>query len=96
MITFNGLKLAAAGGGIAPAAPGIEPEVAPCTGTVTGARRCTGGGNGSSLGLTIVTSSGSSLTGALAVTGGCAPGTGANCAVPDAIVRSSINSATVW
>jgi hypothetical protein len=44
MITFNGLKLAAAGGGsiappdIEPAA--IEPEVvSPVTGTVTGERR---------------------------------------------------------
>src|SRR6185503_887057 len=88
MITFSGLKLvaAAAGGGI----------VGPCTGTVTGARRggATAGGGGCCRVRTIVTSSSSVIAVVSPVlTGGCA-GTGANCAVPDAIVKSSTNSAT--
>lgn len=90
MITFNGLKLAAA---TAPPGGGV---VGPETGIVTGARRGAGaeGGGGSCRVLTIVTSSGSSLArGAGLATFG---GTGANVANPDAIVRSSINSATVW
>src|ERR1044071_2404786 len=91
MITFNGLKLA----GAATAAAGAI-GVADWIGTVTAARRgVTGaGGGGSCLALTTVSSSGSSLP-TVAVeavlTVGCT-GTGANCAVPDAIVRSSIIS----
>src|SRR6185369_14748802 len=93
MITFNGLKLdgAAAAGAIG---GGV---VVPCIGTVTGARRgvTAGVGGGSGLVLTTVTSSRSSFAaaGVEPLTIGCT-GTGANCAVPEAIVKSSINSAT--
>jgi hypothetical protein len=91
MITFNGLKLEAAtapGGGV----------VGPETGTVTGARRgaAAGGGGGACLVRTIVTSSGSSLTLGVDAVVAIFAGIGANCASPEAIVRSSINSATVW